>query len=164
VSWQTALLQAVVPTSGNRSYNVVTTWISQSWAKGSTYESLADSGPDAFVTLDMMLSTAMQTMIMHAGQDAKELRDLVSRKMEEAMKQYDILKGRQVVQLLLALFKTLDNSEIFCGFDHLASLVCGPDLQAFVTQWVKILENINVDFLRILFVTFSTAKSRTTHS
>ncbi len=49
------------------------------------------------MTLDVQLSTSMQSVIAHGGQDAKELKDLVNRKMEEAMKTYDLLKGRHIV-------------------------------------------------------------------
>ncbi len=59
------------------------------------------------------------------------------------MKQFDCVKGRQIVHLLLQNFKTFDNSEIVFGFDHLASIVCGVDLHAFLSQWTKILENMS---------------------
>ncbi len=40
-------------------------------------------------------------------------------------------------------YKTFDNSEIVYGFDHLAKLECGKDLYAFLTQWNKVLDNMN---------------------
>jgi len=55
--------------------------------------------------------------------------------MEEAMKVFELIKGRQIVHMLLAHFKTFDNSEMVYGFDHLSSLVCGTDLHAFVSHW-----------------------------
>jgi hypothetical protein len=71
IPWQTALAQAVVNTSGNRSYKVVMQWISEVWAPDATFAALADSGGDNFVTLDIKLTTAMSHVVSHDGQDAK---------------------------------------------------------------------------------------------
>ncbi len=84
----------------------------------------------------------MQQIIAHGGQDAKELKDLVNRKMDEALKTYTLLKGRQIVFLLLEKFKTFDNSEMVYGCDHLVKCECGTDLHAFLIQWQKILDNM----------------------
>ncbi len=44
--------------------------------------------------------------------------------------------------MLLENFKTIDNSEMVYGFDHLAKCECGTDLHEFLTQWQKILDNM----------------------
>ena len=130
-------------TSGNRDYKPVIKWISDVWAVGATFDGLADSGGDSFATLDVKLASSMQAVISHGGHDAKELRDLVVRKMDEAMKSFGLIKGRQIVFLLLENFKTFDNSEVVYGFDHLASCVWGTDLNTVVKQWTTILEIMN---------------------
>jgi hypothetical protein len=56
---------------------------------------------------------------------------------------YELIKGRQIVHMLLAHFKTFDNSEMLYGFDHLSNLACGTDLHAFVKGWKNILDNMN---------------------
>ena len=68
---------------------------------------------------------------------------LVNAKMEEAMKFYELIKGRQIVHMLLAHFKTFDNSEMLYGFDHLSNLVCGTGLHVFVKRWKNIPDNMN---------------------
>ncbi len=84
----------------------------------------------------------MQLIIVHGGTDAKELKDLVARKMDEALKALTLLKGRQIVFLLLENFKTFDSSEMVYGFGHLVKCECGTDLSAFLTQWQKIFDNM----------------------
>ncbi len=84
----------------------------------------------------------MQLIISHGGQDAQEVKDLVNRKMDEALKAYTLLKGRQIIFLLLENFKTFDNSEMVYGFDHLVKCECGTDLHAFLTQWQNLLDNM----------------------
>ena len=128
LAWQTSLLAAVVTASGEREYYLVAKWIGKSFDKALKFEDLADSEHGRFVTLDMKLCTRMTLMIINAGHSAKELKDLINAKMEEAMKIHEIIKGRQVVHMLLAHFKTFDNSEMLYGFDHLSNLVCGVDL------------------------------------
>ncbi len=63
--------------------------------------------------------------------------------MDEAMKKGDLIKGRQIVTLLLLNFKTFDSSEIVYGIDHLCALSCGPNLHAFLSQWNNILDNMS---------------------
>ncbi len=58
------------------------------------------------------------------------------------MKKLTLLKGRQIVFMLLENFKTFDNSEMVYGFDHLSRCECDKDLSAFMTQWQRILENM----------------------
>mgnify|MGYP000187755007 FL=1 len=53
-----------------------------------------------------------------------------------------LLKGRQIVFMLLENFNTFDNSEMVYGFDHLSKCECGNDLHAFLTQWQKILNTM----------------------
>ena len=51
-SWQTSLLQDVVATSGHRDISPVVKWLTKVWLKDVTFEELADSGSNAYVTLD----------------------------------------------------------------------------------------------------------------
>ena len=39
-----------------------------------TFEELADSGSNAYVTLDLKLAVSLQHMLLHGGSDAKELK------------------------------------------------------------------------------------------
>ena len=96
------------------------------WALNNcSVEDLADSESKGYVTLDLKLAVALQQMISHGGNPAKELQDQVNRKMEESAKKGTLIKGRQIVKLILMSFKTFDNAEIAYGFDHLSKLECG---------------------------------------
>ncbi len=142
MGWQSNLGVSLVQASGVRNVEKVIFWISAVWAKDAQLEDFSDSGGSEFVTLDIKLSMAMNSTIAHGGQDARELKDVVNRKMEEHMKKGQLLKGRQIVFMILQNFKTFDNSELVYGFDHLARHECGKDLHEFLTQWQKILDNM----------------------
>ena len=67
-------------------------------------------------------------MIQGGGAAAQELKDQVNCNISEIAREGDLIKGRQIVKVLLLSFKTFDNSEIVYGFDHLAKLERGTDL------------------------------------
>ena len=62
-----------------------------------------------------------QAMVSMLNKDekAKRVRDKVYLKMEEVSKTgINVIKGRQVIWLLLDSFRTSDNSDQIYGFDH----------------------------------------------
>ena len=130
--------------AGNPEYTKVLNWIDDAWKKGVTFEELDDPGGHQFVMLDMKLANGMVAMMHKAGDRAKRFRDKVNLRMEEASRGGgNVLKGRQMVWMLLDSFKTIDNSELVYGFDHLARLkVNNHDLHDFVIQWNHIIDNL----------------------
>ena len=119
--WRTKLMNSVAVASGNSDYYRVTLWLAETWS-GKNLEELADSGGTTFVMLDLKLASAMTTMMHKGGERSKRFRDRVNLKMEEASKMGDIIKGRQIVWMLLDSFKTFDRSAVVYGFDHLSTL------------------------------------------
>ena len=109
------------------------------------------------MTLDLKLASAMTNMMHKGGERSKRFRDRVNLKMEEASKMGDIIKGRQIVWMLLDSFKTFDRSAVVYGFDHLSTLrVNNNDLHEFLIQWNHVLskmgdEHIQTSLLRDAF-------------
>ena len=99
----------------------------------------------------------MTMMIHKAGVRAKRYRDRVNLNMEEALKTGVMIKGRQIVWMLLDSFKTFDRSSIIYGFDHLSALkITGGDLHDFLIQWNYVLSNmgdepLSTELLRDVF-------------
>ena len=132
----------VAVASGNPDYSKVTLWLAETWS-GATFQQLGNSGGVAFVTLDLKLASALAVMIHKAAEKAKRYRDRVNLKMEEASKTGIMIKGRQIVWMLLDSFKTFDRSSIIYGFHHLSALkIVGGDLHDFLTQWNYVLSNM----------------------
>jgi len=146
--WRTKLMNSVAVASGNPDYYRVTIWLAESWS-GKNLEELASSGGSAFVTLDLKLASAMTNMMHKGGERSKRFRDRVNLKMEEASKKGDIIKGRQIVWMLLDSFKTFDRSAVVYGFDHLSTLrVNNNDLHEFVIQWNHVLSNMGDEHIQ----------------
>ena len=132
----------VAVASGNPDCSRVTQWLAETWSSV-TFDQLGSSSGLAFVTLDLKLASAMTAMMHKAGEKAKRLRDHVNLKMEDASMRGDIVKGRQIVWMLLDSFKTFDRSSIIYGFDHLSALkVTDGDLHEFVIHWNYVLGNM----------------------
>ena len=146
--WRTKLMNSVAVASGNPDYYRVTIWLSESWS-GKNFEELANSGGALFVTLDLKLASAMTNMMHKGGERSKRFRDRVNLKMEEASKGGNIIKGRQIVWMLLDSFKTFDRSAVVYGFDHLSALrVNNNNLHEFVIQWNHVLSNMGDEHIQ----------------
>ena len=136
--WRTKLMNNVAVASRNPDYSRVTQWLAETWSDTS-FEQLGSSSGMELVTLDLKLASAMTAMMHTAGEKAKRFRDRVNLKMAGG----DIIKGRQIVWMLLDSFKTFDRSSIIYGFDHLSALkVVDGDLHEFVIQWNYVLSNM----------------------
>ncbi len=73
----------------------VVNWLLKVWSTNSySVEDLADFDSLSYVTLGLKLAVALQLMITHGGNPAKELEDQINRNMEEAAKQGGLIKGR----------------------------------------------------------------------
>ena len=142
--WKSNLRRFILVAAGNPDYTRVLRWIDDTWKDGATFQELDDPGGHQFVMLDMKLANGMVTMMQKAGDRAKRFRDKVNLRMEEASRGGgNVLKGRQMVWMLLDLFKTIDNSELVYGFDHLARLkVVNHDLHEFIIQWNHVVDNL----------------------
>ena len=142
--WKSNLRRLILVAAGNPDYTRVLRWIDDAWKVGATFEELDDPGGHQFVMLDMKLANGMVTMMHKAGDRAKRFRDKVNLRMEEASRGGgNVLKGRQMVWMLLDSFKTIDNSELVYGFDHLARLkVNNHDLHDFIIQWNHVIDNL----------------------
>ena len=114
-SWQSNLTQQLVQTSGVREVETIIQWITEVWTRGAKFEDFATSGGPEFVTLDVKLSTAMQLIISHGGQDAKDLKDLINRKMDEALKSMKLLKDAKLCSCSWKTSKPLTTPRWYTG-------------------------------------------------
>jgi hypothetical protein len=94
------------------------------------------------MSLDGKLLAAMQSMLQQAGEPAKTVLRQLKRAMVEFMKDDQVVQGHHAVFLLIDSFRSLDESEIYYGVDHLGRLeMHNNDLEEFVCQWEHIVDN-----------------------
>ena len=96
-----------------------------------------------FVTLDFKFADGMVIILQKAGEKAERVRDRVNLRMQEMSRKGKVLKGRQIVWIVLESFKTFDGSDLMFGFDHLSNLhIQKHDLHGFIVKWNHILDNM----------------------
>ena len=130
----------VAVASGNPDYSRVTQWLAEAWSDV-TFEQLGSSSGMAYVTLDPKLASANDRDDAKGRRQSKKISR--SCQFEDGRRRGDIIKGRQIVWMLLDSFKTFDCSSIIYGFDHLSALkLTDGDLHEFIIQWNYVLGNM----------------------
>jgi hypothetical protein len=125
-------------------------------APGKTFEDLADSGLPRFLSLDVKLGVQLVPTI-RARNDVKILYDDILLRTREAVGHGRILKGRQIVWLILDHYKCNSNLELVYTIEHLTGLKWLGDgsMHTFLANWHFIIgsmkDTLGVATLRDLF-------------
>ena len=108
-TWMTTLIHNLAHAAAVKDDAELVRWIRNSWSDIVTYEQLEDSEP--FVTLDRKLSTALIAMLKNTSNspDAKTLFDKLTIRMGEAQRDNKLVRGRQIVFLIVRHFRTPGN-------------------------------------------------------
>ena len=78
-------------------------WLSEVFDQEATFESLAESGPKRFRSLDLKLGASLSAIIRDSG--AHTLIDDLERHASHAMKSGPVIKGRQIYWMINSFFK-----------------------------------------------------------
>ena len=120
--WKTAVIHAVVHASARPDPETVLLWLNEAFLPESTVDSL-HAIPKTLLSIDGKLATALQHMLVTAGQKAKNLLHRIQMKMQEELETHRrLLGGRQILHMISKAFVTSDNQEIYLGVEHLANL------------------------------------------
>ena len=142
--WKTAVIHAVVHASARPDQDTVLLWLNEAFLPESTVDSL-HTIPKTLLSIDGKLATALQHMLVTAGNKAKNLLHRVQMKMQEELETHRrLLGGRQILHMISKAFVTSDNQEIYLGVEHLANLHLNSanDLEKFWTQWEHIVSQL----------------------
>ena len=126
-------------------------WLSE--CKDKSFEDLADSGPSRFAKLDLKLSANLMEAIRGSPDAINFLNDL-SILEEAAHAQNAIIKGRQIVRLILEHFQTDRHLDSMWQIDDLFHLKYPGDakMSLFRNVWHRIVSclagEVREDFLR----------------
>ena len=106
--------------------------------KEKTFDDLADSGEDRFAALDSLMIGSLEKTL------PADLARTYNEKSEEALKNNDILMGRQLVWMILNYFKTANYLSMVYSFDTLMEITWYGDARVseFRHQWNRIVDNM----------------------
>jgi hypothetical protein len=142
--WRALLLNNLVQASGRPDDMVVMKWVQEALGDSKTFEELSDVGDMSLTQLDSKLCLAMTAMLTRAGVKAKDIRDKLNRHMLDNARKGQVMRGRQLAQLMLECLKTVDQSEAVYCLTHLADVaIVNDDLQGFLTKWNLVLDGLS---------------------
>ncbi len=132
--WRAQLLNNLAQASGRLDDQVVMKWAQEALDDSKSFDDLGE----------VKLGLAMDAMLTRAGDKARDIRDKLNRHMLENARKGRVLRGRQLVQLMLECLKTVDQSEAAHCLTHLAEVaIVNDDLQGFLTKWNLVLDGLS---------------------
>ena len=136
-NWKMPLLMNVLSACADPDTDTWTKWLEQ--ALGLNPDS--DSGGDRFATIDIKMAMGMQNMLRQAPDEAKDVYLDATRHSELRHQQGVIVKGRELVALVMQSFRTSDRTDLVYHIEHLLNLDFPGDknLVVFRNKWYDLL-------------------------
>ena len=141
LQWRIQVTNNLVSASGRTDAKEVS-WLNEVFGSEATYESLAESGPKRFQSLDLKLGASLSAIIRDS--EAQTLIDDLERHASEAMKSGSVVKGRQVYWMINSFFKTNPALGLVYDVTDLGALTWLGDKQVhnFRHLWTQMTSNM----------------------
>ena len=110
--WKMQLLMNALSACADPDTDAWTRWLAQALGLNPDLNLLNDSGGDRFATIDIKMATGMQNMPRQAPDEAKDVYLDATRHSELRHQQGVIVKGRELVALVMQSFRTSDRTDL----------------------------------------------------
>ena len=110
-----ALTMNVTSAPADPDIEVWMSWVGCAFVVNPDLEFLADSGGERFAMMDIKLALSLQTMLRSAPDDAKDL-------VHDLQLQNRVIKGREIIAIILQSFRSSDRSDMTFTIEHLIRL------------------------------------------
>ena len=140
-TWKMQLLMNVLSACADPDTDAWTKWLEQALGLNPDLDLLSDSGGDRFATMDIKMAMGMQNMLKQAPDEAKDVYLDATRHSELRHQQGVIVKGRELVALVMQSFRTSDRTDLVYHIEHLFNLDFPGDknLVMFRNKWYDLL-------------------------
>ena len=140
-NWKMQLLMNVLSACADPNTDAWTRWLEQALGLNPDLNLLSDSGGDRFATIDIKMAMGMQNMMRQAPDEAKDVYLDATRHWELRHQQGVIVKGRELVALVMQSFRTSDRTDLVYHIEHLFNLDFPGDknLVVFRNKWYDLL-------------------------
>ena len=140
-NWKMQLLMNVLSACADPDTGAWTKWLEQAPGLNPDLNLLSDSGGDRFATIDIKMAMGMQNMLRQAPDEAKDVYLDATRHSELRHQQGVIVKGRELVALVMQSFRTSDRTDLVYHIEHLFNLDFPGDknLVVFRNKWYDLL-------------------------
>jgi hypothetical protein len=132
-AWKLQVGKNLVAAGGRIDQREIAWWAEVS-KETSTFDSLADSGEERFVSLDLKLSISLSVMLKEVN---NEVTASTAQKEQAAAQQNKMLKGRQIAWLLFTFFRRNPKMGVFYSVTDLAKLdwMGDKNIHRFLMTW-----------------------------
>ena len=120
-NWKTQLLMNVLSACADPDTDTWTKWLEQALGLNPDLNQLRFGG-DRFATIDITMAMGMQNMLRQAPDEAKDVHLDATRHSELQHQQGVIVKGRELVALVMQSFRTSDRTDLVYHIEHLFNL------------------------------------------
>ena len=131
-NWKMQLLMNVLSACADPDTDTWTKWLEQDLGLNPDLNMLSDSGGDRFATIDIKMAMGMQNMLKQVYLDA-------TRHSELRHQQGVIVKGRELVALVMQSFRTSDRTDLVYHIEHLFNLDFPGDKNLVMFLWYGLL-------------------------
>ena len=121
-NWKMQLLMNVLSACADPDTDTWTKRLEQALGLNPDLNLLSDSGGDRFATIDIKMAMGMQNMLKQAPDEAKDVYLDATRHSELRHQQGVIVKGRELVALVMQSFRTSDRTDLVYHIEHLFNL------------------------------------------
>jgi hypothetical protein len=139
--WRMSIAKALSIMSGRYDYEEINWFICEGFGPGITFESLADSGPARYKSIDMKLSVALGKIIKNANNALTVDLGTIEEKLIDEGK---MLMGRQIAWKVIMFYQTNPICDLTFGVSDLIELPWQGDsgVANFITCWRTILRKM----------------------
>ena len=136
-NWKMQLLMNVLSACADPHTDTCSRWLAQALGLDPDLNLLNDSGGDRFATIDIKMAMGTQNMLRQAPDEAKDVYLDATRHSELRHQQGVIVKGRELVALVMQSFRTSDRTDLVYHIEHLFNLDFPGDknLVVFRKKW-----------------------------
>ena len=141
-NWKMQVLMNVLSACVDPDTDTWTKWLEKALGLNPDLNQLSDSGGDRFATIDIKIAMGMQNMLRQAAPDeAKDVYLDATRHSELRHQQGVIVKGRELVALVMQSFRASDRTDLVYHIEHLFNLDFPGDknLVVFRNKWYDLL-------------------------
>ena len=137
-NWKMQLLMNVLSACADPDTDAWTKWLEQALGLNPDLNMLSG---DRFATIDIKMAMGMQNMLKQAPDEAKDVYLDATRRSELRHQQGVIVKGRELVALVMQSFRTSDRTDLVYHIKHLFNLDFPGDknLVMFRNKWYDML-------------------------
>lgn len=144
LGWRAELISSVCVASNSGDTDLWTAWVTEAMVEQPDMDKLQDSGGATFASIDLKLGRALEACISAAKDSARDVLYKLKLLKQERGKANSTVKGREILAMILANFRTNAKDESMYNASRIHSMpyLGDKNLDQFWNSWTEVIPNI----------------------